>query len=348
VYLPALPILLYLSAAGFIYCTVGVKNTGTVRLKQVQLQGPENNCTVIPVLAPGQSAFTCTVRRTVTQTEFDNREADGTSATELSVTVASIATPNVSDPLVNPTATTVFSGLQLVVRRDLSAKASLGRTSVNKTGDVVEYTVVVNNTGNVKLRSVNVVTTLRRADTVVTAPALSAYTCTGGSSPSLPADLSVAGVLTCTATYTFSAVTDIEAGDLNFTTQVQATEFTPVPAAPETLSLRVINAPMVALALNASTCDAPAAAGRVPGHQQLYASAAFIEQQLHVGCGLCGPAMGTVCFSTVLIEQVTFCCAACRPCASQHHDLHRRPACQKPRQCAHQLHWGVLSHWRNR
>lgn len=255
---------LHLPAAGYIYCSVGVNNTGTVRLKEVQLQGPENNCSVTPVLAPGQNVFTCIVRKSVAQAEFDAREADATSATELSVTVGAVAAPNVSEPLVNPQGTTVFSGLQLVVRRNLTARASLGRASVNKTGDVVEHTVVVNDTGNVQLRAVEVLTTLRRGDTVVTVPALSAYTCTGGSSASLPANLSVAGVLTCTATYTFGAVTDIEAGDLNFTTQVQAAEVTAVPAAPETQTLRVINAPMVELALNASTCDAPAAAGTVP------------------------------------------------------------------------------------
>lgn len=127
----------FATAVGFIHCAVGVNNTGTVRLKNVQLQGPENNCSVIPVLDPGHSTFSCDILRSVTQAEFDAREADvpATTATELSVTVGSVATPNVSTPLGNQNATTEFSGLKLDVRRSFGATASLGRSDVNKTGD---------------------------------------------------------------------------------------------------------------------------------------------------------------------------------------------------------------------
>jgi hypothetical protein len=134
---PCAAVFLCATAAGFIHCAVGINNTGTVRLKNVQLQGPENNCSVIPVLDPGHSVFSCDIRQPVTQAQFDVREAEvpATAATELSVIVGSVATPNVSTPLVNPDATTVFSGLQLDVRRGFSVTASLARPDVNKTGD---------------------------------------------------------------------------------------------------------------------------------------------------------------------------------------------------------------------
>jgi uncharacterized repeat protein (TIGR01451 family) len=128
-------------------------------------------------------------------------------------------------------------------------------------GDVVEHLVVVTNTGNVKLRGVAITTTLYRGETTSTVTGLTPYTCTGGSSASLPAELSVASVLRCTATYDFSTVQQIEAGDLNFTAKVLADQVLEVTASPEVQTLNVVNAPSVALTLNASTCDAPDAAG---------------------------------------------------------------------------------------
>jgi hypothetical protein len=126
-------------AAGNIVCTVSVNNTGTTRVKSIVLQGPENNCSTISVLAPGQASTPCTVHKAVSQAEFDAREADGTAATELSVVVDVTGTANVTDTAGNPVAkapagTTTFAGLQLVVRRNLTATASLSKLSVNLTG----------------------------------------------------------------------------------------------------------------------------------------------------------------------------------------------------------------------
>lgn len=126
-------------AAGSITCTVSVNNTGTVRVKGVLLMGPENNCSVASVLAPGQASSVCTVHLAVTQADFDAREADPSTATELSVEVGATATANVTNPAANsmtdaPADTTVFSGLQLEVRRNLTAAASLSRLTVNLTG----------------------------------------------------------------------------------------------------------------------------------------------------------------------------------------------------------------------
>ena len=126
-------------AAGNIVCTVSVNNTGTVRVKSIVLQGPENNCSTISVLAPGQASTPCIVLKSVSQAEFDAREADGGTTTELSVVVDVTGTANVTYPTTPavgkaPADTTVFTGLQLVVHRNLTATASLSRLSVNVTG----------------------------------------------------------------------------------------------------------------------------------------------------------------------------------------------------------------------
>jgi hypothetical protein len=118
-----------------IQCTVGVINTGSVRLTGVQLQGPENNCTTIPVLWPGDNITTCTVHKAVNQAAFDAREADEASAgTLLSVEVGVVATPNVSTMLtVNPL-TALFDQLALTISRLLSATSKLNTTTVDTAG----------------------------------------------------------------------------------------------------------------------------------------------------------------------------------------------------------------------
>jgi hypothetical protein len=113
---------------------VGVINTGSVRLTDVQLQGPENNCTTIPVLWPGDNITTCTVHKAVNQAAFDAREANETPATLLSVEVGVVATPNVTTTLtVNPL-TAVFDQLALTISRSLSATSTLNTTTVDTAG----------------------------------------------------------------------------------------------------------------------------------------------------------------------------------------------------------------------
>lgn len=125
-------------------------------------------------------------------------------------------------------------------------------------GQLVQHVVIIHNTGNVRLRDVDITTTLYRADILSTVSGLTAYACTGGDSATLPSSLNVSSFMTCTASYTFAAVEAIEAGDLNFTATVQAADVAPdVQALPEVQTLRVVNAPSMELMLNASACDAP-------------------------------------------------------------------------------------------
>lgn len=203
---------------------------------------------------------------------------------------------------------------------------------------MVQHVVVIHNTGNVRLRGVDISTTLSRASV----PVLTPYMCTGGDNDTLPSSLNVSSSMTCIANYTFDAVTDIEAGDLNFTATVQATNLGPaVTAQPETQVLRVINAPSVQLTLNASACDAPSVYSKCPysdGWGDLWAGLA--------------PVCATGCRPTLLVlrlsihaqlaHNVLLLCACCRSPPN----LHARPDGAQHRQHPNQLHLGDLYHSR--
>jgi hypothetical protein len=124
-------------AAGNITCTVAVENTGTVRISNVKLASPANSvqCSMAGVLWPGQN-YTCDVTQAVNQLLFDDREADASTATELSVTVTATGTPNVTTPQLafDNTHPTVFSGLQLPIHRTMTASDTLSTTSVTSKG----------------------------------------------------------------------------------------------------------------------------------------------------------------------------------------------------------------------
>jgi hypothetical protein len=114
-----------------------VANTGTVRLTNVQVKGPESNCTVQSLLQPGQNVSSgCTVTLGVNQTLFDAREADATSATLLTVAVEAAATQQRTGQAITP-AVDSRSGLELPIVRNLSVSASLDKAAVNETGGVV-------------------------------------------------------------------------------------------------------------------------------------------------------------------------------------------------------------------
>lgn len=121
-------------AAGSINCTVSLQNTGSVRLTHVQVVGPENNCSAIAVLQPGQNVSAgCVVRLSVNQTHFDAREADGSAATTLGMAVQAVAQSILTGASIAPASDTV-SGLELPIVRSFSVNASLDKASVNVTG----------------------------------------------------------------------------------------------------------------------------------------------------------------------------------------------------------------------
>ena len=128
-----------LGAAGNITCGLAVENTGTVRLRGMQLQGPENNCSMIDVQWPGQNITGCAIKLHVDQAAFDAREANElVPDTTLNITVQAIGYPNVTNTtaaqLDIPVPAVEFTGLVLPIFRNMSVTASLGKTMVNLTG----------------------------------------------------------------------------------------------------------------------------------------------------------------------------------------------------------------------
>jgi hypothetical protein len=95
----------------------------------------------------------------------------------------------------------------------------------------VTHTVVVSNTGNVQLRNVMVITTLTTNNGANTVSGLSSYSCSlaGGSATTLVSPGTLVpqgGVLTCAATYMFTGISTIEAGNLRLDTSVAAASVT--------------------------------------------------------------------------------------------------------------------------
>lgn len=86
--------------------------------------------------------------------------------------------------------------------------------------------MVLQNTGNAKLRGLGISTVLA-SQVSSGVPGLTAYSCkldNTGSALTLPQPLAAGHSLHCTATYTFSDASIIEAGNLTFTPTVSATD----------------------------------------------------------------------------------------------------------------------------
>jgi hypothetical protein len=134
-------------------------------------------------------------------------------------------------------------------------------------GATVDWTLTVENTGTVALRQLTIAPQSTAPGTAETA-GLGAFSCSidSGTAFTLPAaspfptgsPLPVGKSAVCIATYTFSTVAAIEAGDLTFAADVSAATWTTpltVPAASQTLT--VTNSPAVTLAIDSSLCVAP-------------------------------------------------------------------------------------------
>lgn len=125
-------------------------------------------------------------------------------------------------------------------------------------GQSVSHTVTIANTGNAKLRTVSISTTLSTQRTPQPG-ALSAYSCIltpGVTTHNLPTELPKGGTLACTATYTFISVEQIEAGDLTFTATVSAALVTPDISLTNTVA--VPSVPKFSMTLDAQACAAAA------------------------------------------------------------------------------------------
>jgi hypothetical protein len=126
-------------------------------------------------------------------------------------------------------------------------------------GDSVTHTVVIHNTGNAKLRAVTVTTTVSPA-----APngitGLTAYSCkldaatTGVEMTPAGLDIPKGSTLVCAATYAFSSISLIEAGDLTFATTADAADFTGSVVL-DSMVLAVPRVPHFSLTVNEQACS---------------------------------------------------------------------------------------------
>lgn len=123
-------------AAGEILCDVGVTNNGKVRLLNVQVVGPENSCNLASPLAPAAQG-SCQLKLTVSQPQFDSREANASPATLLTLTVNGTGTSNVTaHPLTLTQPVATKDDLELPITRSLTAQSSLDKLVVNRHGEL--------------------------------------------------------------------------------------------------------------------------------------------------------------------------------------------------------------------
>jgi hypothetical protein len=183
-------------------------------------------------------------------------------------------------------------------------------------GESIIYTLVVNNTGNVRLRNVDITPNLEtQAATNVTAD-LAVFSCVTSSITTpftLPADLPVATVMTCTAVYNFD-LTAIEAGDLKVDSVVLADQLSPSVAVP-LITVDVVVAPAVSAAIDITGCTMPYSAGGFC-HDLHMCKAATKHIRYAVGfCGAQYPCMEIAMHVCSLMRQVVntclfvFCCS---------------------------------------
>ncbi len=191
-----------------------VTNTGNVTLTGITVDDPKVGTVDCPVttLAPTEST-TCTATYTLTQADVDAGVVDNT------------ATVTGTDPNDTDVDATDTDSVPITAAPAISLDKQAAAPSGNTAGDTVDYTFVVENTGNVTL-----------TDITVDDPLVGAVDCP-------VTTLAPTESTTCTATYTLTQ-TDVDAGHVANTatvtgtdphdTDVDATDSTdtPIPAGP--------------------------------------------------------------------------------------------------------------------
>jgi len=175
------------SVGDVIHYSITAWNSGNVTLHVVVVTDPNGadlECTpATPVtnLAPGES-ITCTASHTITQDDIDaghffNEACVDDTEGPAAEACADVTTPGAQNP-------------------DLAITKEVAETLFTKVGQVLHYTIVATNTGNVTLH-----------DVVVTDAQVTDLECT----PATPVDLAPGASITCTATHT-TTQGDLDAG----------------------------------------------------------------------------------------------------------------------------------------
>ena len=191
--------------------TLNVKNTGTVTLTNVAVTDAKADAgSILPssisILLPGESAI-LKAKHTLTQTEVDF----GSFSNQASASGKNPQNVTVSDLLSDDPATTVLDDATvtpiLAAPSMLFTKTALN--GVSKAGDVINYTLIVRNTGNVTLS--NLAITDGGADA-------------GSISPSTIANLLPGAMVTVTAKHT---LTQAEVNSGRFSNQANVLAYDP-------------------------------------------------------------------------------------------------------------------------
>jgi uncharacterized repeat protein (TIGR01451 family) len=229
-----------------------VTNSGNVTLTGIAVAdaqappaGPLDGPVTCPVttLAPGTST-TCTATYTVTQADLDNG------------TVSDSATASGTPPS-GPALTSPPSGASVTVAQkpgiSIVKSASASDAAHFLAGQVITYTFVVTNTGNVTLAPVTV------TDTGFTGTgALSAISCLPGGTSTV-ATLAPGAQAICTATYTLTTA-DVDAGHLADTGNAAGTPPSgPAVTAASTIDIPAAQNPAASIVKSASPATVQAA-----------------------------------------------------------------------------------------
>ncbi len=184
-----------------------VENTGNVTLNPVTVTDPMVGAVSCPPggLAPGATK-TCTATYTLTQADVDTGVVNNTATTS--------GTPPTGPPVTDDDNTTTPVTRTAAIALDKQAGAILDLDANGAdVGDTIDFTFLVENTGNVTLNPIS-----------VSDPTVGAVTCPAG-------PLAPGGSTTCTATYTLTQV-DVDAG--HFANTATATGTPPPGLTPPT------------------------------------------------------------------------------------------------------------------
>ncbi|WP_198293619.1 DUF7507 domain-containing protein, partial [Algoriphagus resistens] len=134
----------YTNAGEVIVYTVTITNTGNVTLHSLEVTDPLTGADEpINTLVPSAS-LSKDFTYTVTQADVDNGQIDNTA----SVTAL--------DPNENPVEDSDAVTVDAVQEGEIELTKSVNVSTYNEAGDVIRYTVIITNTGNVTLTDVNV------------------------------------------------------------------------------------------------------------------------------------------------------------------------------------------------
>ncbi|MEV7359175.1 LPXTG cell wall anchor domain-containing protein [Kitasatospora sp. NPDC091276] len=213
-----------------------VTNTGNVTLTNVTVNETAFSGTGTPPvitcpagaasLAPGASV-TCTASYTVTQADVDSGKVTNTAT--------ATGTPPTGPPVTSPPSSTSVPNTPAPA---LTIVKSASPTTVSAVGQVVDYSFLVTNTGNVTLTNVTVNETAfsgTGTPPVITCPAGAASLAPGAS-------------VTCTATYTVTQA-DLNAGSITDTATATGTPPTgpPVTSPPSSATVTATSNPALTI-----------------------------------------------------------------------------------------------------